>query len=879
MALGDLVGISTNQGVRAYDNGDGTFTLQVQTTAGVPTTTVVTKYLCSNTFTVPAPGATVGDTINQIATYNTATGALISTVWTNVSEGTVLAGAPNPADLQQEAANDPFSTAVFSYVANTSSSGATAGDVVVRIVNTDLVDASVINIWYNVTTGTLLTGGNIPNVGTLTAATPVNVAQLPATLGQKTSANSLSVVPSSDATYPLPTGAATSALQTTGNTTLTNINNKLPPALGIQSTGQSLSVVVANGAAGDVAASALFVANLGGAGFSVGDTIQSIAVYSPGTPNVLVSTTWNNLTTGSALPSAPLATSLTPLAGSSSDATAANQTTQINLATTGNTTLANISGQLPVSLGQKASAGSVSTVLASDATLPLPTGAATLGAQTTGNASLATIATKATSIANQLPPSLGLQAPGSSMSVVVANQVSGDVAAQSFYQVVTPFTDAAVNDILQAVQIYIPDTPSTVNDVVWNNLTTGVTLTAAPNPADINPLVGGATDVINTTLYAVNVAGGDYSKYDSLQKVEVLNPVTGDILNTIWYNLTTGLELGAPPVLASITPQTSQLPTALGPQAMENSLSVYVQNPSGSSSSATNVYTANTSWVDNATQTINTNDVIQQILVFNTLGVLSDTIWFDVTQAYTLVDPPPAGSIDLVVGSTATAGNQLTQISQATTTNSTLSTISAQLPTTLGQKVKASSVSVTVASDNTVATSSLQLPPALGAQTVGNSMAVNIANADFNDVATSALFQVTTAFSGANVGDILQSVSTYTPGTPNVLVSTTWNNLTQGTVLGSAPSAGDMAPLGTIVTPTLPQTTPDLISTTSSGTVAAGAIQVSFANTGTGPAIIGSTGVSIPSGATLDFQAASGGTLAAIDYDATGTVLLIATVV
>jgi hypothetical protein len=54
-------------------------------------------------------------------------------------------------------------------------------------------------------------------------------AQLPASLGSQTGANSLSVTPASNATFTvgLPSGASTSALQTTGNTALTTINTTL----------------------------------------------------------------------------------------------------------------------------------------------------------------------------------------------------------------------------------------------------------------------------------------------------------------------------------------------------------------------------------------------------------------------------------------------------------------------------------------------------------------------------------------------------------------------------------------------------------------------------------------------------------------------------
>lgn len=60
--------------------------------------------------------------------------------------------------------------------------------------------------------------------------------------------SSATTQPISAVSLPLPTGAATTALQTTGNTTLSAISGQLPPALGPESTAQSLSIVPATGA-------------------------------------------------------------------------------------------------------------------------------------------------------------------------------------------------------------------------------------------------------------------------------------------------------------------------------------------------------------------------------------------------------------------------------------------------------------------------------------------------------------------------------------------------------------------------------------------------------------------------------------------------------
>lgn len=136
-------------------------------------------------------------------------------------------------------------------------------------------------------------------------------AKLPATLGQKAMAASMAVTLASDqsalavtvASLPLPTGASTSALQTSGNTTLTSISGQLPATLGQKAMAASLAVTLAS----DQSALAVTVASL-------------------------------------PLPS-----------GAATSA----------LQTTGNTSLSSIDGKL-ASLGQKAMTGSEPVVIASD---------------------------------------------------------------------------------------------------------------------------------------------------------------------------------------------------------------------------------------------------------------------------------------------------------------------------------------------------------------------------------------------------------------------------------------------------------------------------------------------------------------------------------
>ncbi len=174
-------------------------------------------------------------------------------------------------------------------------------------------------------------------------------------------------------TVSLPTGASTSALQTTGNTSLASIvtnttglalANQFPSTLGAHVTSASTAVNIASDQVVPVSASAL------------------------------------------PLPSGA-ATSALQTTGNTSLASIVTNTTGLAL-----------SSQLPASLGAKTTAASVAVNIASDqtvpvsaASLPLPSGAATSALQTTGNTSLASIDSKT--------PALGQALAGSSVPVVL----------------------------------------------------------------------------------------------------------------------------------------------------------------------------------------------------------------------------------------------------------------------------------------------------------------------------------------------------------------------------------------------------------------------------------------------------------------------------
>lgn len=190
-------------------------------------------------------------------------------------------------------------------------------------------------------------------------------------------------------TVSLPTGASTSALQTTGNTSLSSIDGKLN-SLGQKASAASAPVVIASDQ-------------------------SAIPASQSGTWNI------NNVSGTVSLPT-----------GAS---TAANQAT-------GNASLASIDAGIPAALGSTTSANSMPVVIASDqgavpvsqsgtwnvtnvsGTVSLPTGAATSALQTTGNTSLA-------SIDAGIPAALGSATSANSMPVVIASDQGAVPVSQS----------------------------------------------------------------------------------------------------------------------------------------------------------------------------------------------------------------------------------------------------------------------------------------------------------------------------------------------------------------------------------------------------------------------------------------------------------------
>jgi len=242
--------------------------------------------------------------------------------------------------------------------------------------------------------------GKTPALGAavIAASVPVNIA-------------SDQTVPISAVSLPLPTGAATSANQTTANSSLSTIAGDTTsldaktPALGAAVIAASTPVNIASDQTVPVSAASLplptgaaTAANQATANSSLstiaGDT-TSLDTKVPDRGSALTADSMPvNIASDQTV---PISASSLPLP--SGAATSANQNTSNGHLTTINTSTASVDTKFP-DRGAALTADSVPVNIASDQTvpisataLPLPTGAATSALQTTGNAILTTINT------------------------------------------------------------------------------------------------------------------------------------------------------------------------------------------------------------------------------------------------------------------------------------------------------------------------------------------------------------------------------------------------------------------------------------------------------------------------------------------------------
>lgn len=214
--------------------------------------------------------------------------------------------------------------------------------------------------------------GNIGNAGTVTTSAPSyttgTTAALSLTLNGLLRVDGSGVTqPISAAALPLPTGASTSALQTSGNATLTAISAQLPTTLGQKTMANSLAVVLASDQSVITISGNIGVAQGSTTTAELGPLVQGAVTtaaptYTTATTNPLSLTVAGALRVDGSAVTQPISAAALPLpAGAATSA----------LQTAGNATLTAISGQLPATLGQKVSAASLSVVISSDQT-PIP---------------------------------------------------------------------------------------------------------------------------------------------------------------------------------------------------------------------------------------------------------------------------------------------------------------------------------------------------------------------------------------------------------------------------------------------------------------------------------------------------------------------------
>lgn len=170
--------------------------------------------------------------------------------------------------------------------------------------------------------------------------------------------------PISASTLPLPTGASTSVLQTSGNATLSAISLQLPATLGQKTSANSLAVVLASDQSAIPVTSAANYAQGATTAGEIGPLIQAAVTsaapaYTTATTNPLSLTLAGALRVDGSAVTQPISAAALPLpTGAATSA----------LQTSGNATLTAISGQLPAVLGQGTMAQSLSVTIASNQT-------------------------------------------------------------------------------------------------------------------------------------------------------------------------------------------------------------------------------------------------------------------------------------------------------------------------------------------------------------------------------------------------------------------------------------------------------------------------------------------------------------------------------
>lgn len=289
----------------------------------------------------------------------------------------------------------------------------------------------------------------------------------------------------SAASLPLPSGAATSALQSASNTSVSNLDTKTPTLGQTTMTGSSPVVIASNQSAVPVSGtfwqatqpiSGTVTANAGSGTMAVSGPLTDTQLRASAVP--VSGTVTANAGSGT------LAVSAASLPLPSGAATAAKQPA---LGTAGTASADVISVQGIASMTALKVDGSGVTQPISAATLPLPSGAATSALQTTGNTSVGSIDTKT--------PALGQAVMASSSPVVIASNQSAVPVSGTFFQATQPVSGTVTaNDSYNAANNAAAPTNVNVMGAQLQSGTTAVVGTAGQ--------VGSVTAGLDHVLYA-----------------------------------------------------------------------------------------------------------------------------------------------------------------------------------------------------------------------------------------------------------------------------------------------------------------------------------------------------------------------------------------
>lgn len=287
-------------------------------------------------------------------------------------------------------------------------------------------------------------GGNIGIAAAVTTSSPAyttgTTAALSLTLNGLLRVDGSGVTqPISATSLPLPTGAATSALQTSGNATLSAISAQLPTTLGQKTSANSLAVVLASDQSAITITGNIGVAQGSTTAAELGPLVQGAVTtaapsYTAATTNPLSLTTAGALRVDGSAVTQPISAAALPLPAGASTS---------SLQTSGNASLTSIDSKTPA-LGQAVMAASVPVVIASNqSAIPV-----IVGVSTTATLS---------SVANSLTTGVLLAANTNRKSYIVFN----DSLAVVFLAFAATASTTAFSTKLQPGSEYEPGTDYT----------------------------------------------------------------------------------------------------------------------------------------------------------------------------------------------------------------------------------------------------------------------------------------------------------------------------------------------------------------------------------------------------------------------------------